>query len=79
MSYYITLYISLTVRSLRDGRSINTVSALLLQLVQTSAHDVRVQARNIRKARQQALTLRRQDSQNEPEEEPFLDEREMEV
>ena len=64
---------------LRDGRSISTVSALLLQLVQTSAHDVRVQARAIRKARLQDLALRRQDSMNEQEEQPFLDEKDMEV
>ncbi|CDO75304.1 hypothetical protein BN946_scf184654.g12 [Trametes cinnabarina] len=50
---------------LRDGRSIRTVSALLMQLVQTSAHDVRVEATAIRKAREQALALRRQDSYNE--------------
>ena len=38
---------------LRDGRSIRTVSALLLQLVQTSAHDVRIEAQNLRISRQQ--------------------------
>ena len=64
---------------LRDGRSISTVSALLLQLVQTSTHDVRVQARTIRKARLQEMALRRQDSMNEQEEQPFLDEKDMEV
>lgn len=57
---------------LRDGRSIRTVSALLLQLVQTSAHDVRVEARKLGKARQQALALRRQESINEKLEEPLL-------
>ncbi|PFH53278.1 hypothetical protein AMATHDRAFT_73479 [Amanita thiersii Skay4041] len=50
---------------LRDGRSIRTVSALLLQLVQTSAHDVRIEARRIGKARQNALALRRQESFSE--------------
>ena len=39
---------------LRDGRSIRTVSALLLQLVQTSAHDVPLRARKIMKMRLQA-------------------------
>ncbi|KAJ3559315.1 hypothetical protein NM688_g422 [Phlebia brevispora] len=64
---------------LRDGRSIRTVSALLLQLVQTSAHDVRVEARAIRKARQHALALHQQGNTNDSSEEPFLDERDMEV
>ncbi|TFK69516.1 protein rad9 [Pluteus cervinus] len=64
---------------LRDGRSIRTVSALLLQLVQTSAHDIRIDARNIHKARQNKLALRRQesmyDSQNAGQQiaDPFLD------
>ncbi|EIN12396.1 hypothetical protein PUNSTDRAFT_118258 [Punctularia strigosozonata HHB-11173 SS5] len=64
---------------LRDGRSIRTVSALLLQLVQTSAHDVRMEARRLGKARVQQLALRRQESINGasrgpvPEDEPFLD------
>lgn len=64
---------------LRDGRSIRTVSALLLQLVQTSAHDVRIEARKIGKARQQVFALRRQDSSSEKESEPFLDETDMQV
>ncbi|KAI0927411.1 hypothetical protein AcV5_007956 [Taiwanofungus camphoratus] len=63
---------------LRDGRSIRTVSALLLQLVQTSAHDVHLEARTLRKARQQALALRRQESFNEKHQVPFLDEKDME-
>lgn len=63
---------------LRDGRSIRTVSALLLQLVQTSAHDVRIQARKIDKARQNKFALRRQESQTESQTnllapDPFLD------
>ncbi|KAG8957597.1 Sister chromatid cohesion protein 2 [Tulasnella sp. 419] len=41
---------------LRDGRSIHTVSALLLQLVQTSAHDVRVEGIRFHKARMQLMT-----------------------
>ncbi|RPD54662.1 hypothetical protein L226DRAFT_613702 [Lentinus tigrinus ALCF2SS1-7] len=64
---------------LRDGRSIRTVSALLMQLVQTSAHDVRVEARAIRKARDQALALKRQESFTEkPPKEPLLDEHDQE-
>ncbi|OAX39889.1 hypothetical protein K503DRAFT_738603 [Rhizopogon vinicolor AM-OR11-026] len=52
---------------LRDGRSIRTVSALLFQLVQTSAHDVRVAARKISKARESRQALRRQDSERSAE------------
>ncbi|KIL61369.1 hypothetical protein M378DRAFT_26115 [Amanita muscaria Koide BX008] len=71
---------------LRDGRSITTVSALLLQLVQTSAHDVRLEARRIEKARQQSNALRRQESFSESQsqsrraqqEEDFLDEHDQE-
>lgn len=60
---------------LRDGRSIRTVSALLFQLVQTSAHDVRVAARKIAKRRQSRQALRRQDSvTNEKSAEPLMDE-----
>ncbi|KAG0704778.1 hypothetical protein DFH29DRAFT_981273 [Suillus ampliporus] len=60
---------------LRDGRSIRTVSALLFQLVQTSAHDVRVAARKIAKRRQSRQALRRQDSMaNEKSAEPVMDE-----
>lgn len=39
-----------------------TVSALLLQLVQTSAHDVRLAARKIERARQAKFASRRQES-----------------
>jgi hypothetical protein len=66
--------------SLRDGRSIRTVSALLFQLVQTSAHDVRVAARKIAKRRQSRQALRRQDSAtNERLAEPLIDELDAEV
>lgn len=58
---------------LRDGRSIRTVSALLLQLVQTSARDVRVAARKIAKARQNH-SLRRQDSSLEKLQDTMFDE-----
>ena len=67
---------------LRDGRSIRTVSALLLQLVQTSAHDVRIEARKIDKARQNKFALRRQESFSESQSgppEPFLDENDQGV
>lgn len=38
---------------LRDGRSIHTVTALILQLVQTSAHDTALQAREFSKKRRE--------------------------
>ncbi len=63
---------------LRNGQSIRTVSALLLQLVQTSAHNVRTEARRIARARQQQTALRRQDSSTNVVE-PFLDEQDSEV
>ncbi|KIJ60270.1 hypothetical protein HYDPIDRAFT_32393 [Hydnomerulius pinastri MD-312] len=62
---------------LRDGRSIRTVSALLLQLVQTSARDVRVAARKIAKARQNRA-LRRQDSALEKIKDVIFDEQDAE-
>lgn len=67
---------------LRDGRSIRTVSALLLQLVQTSAHDVRLKARKIEKNRQNQLALKRQESFSDSQQasqEPFLDENDHEA
>ncbi|KAG5642305.1 hypothetical protein DXG03_003025 [Asterophora parasitica] len=68
---------------LRDGRSIRTVSALLLQLVQTSAHDVRIEAKKIDKARQNRFAMKRQESMSESQiknmpPEPFLDENDLE-
>ncbi|KAI0051083.1 hypothetical protein FA95DRAFT_1554896 [Auriscalpium vulgare] len=67
---------------LRDGRSIRTVSALLLQLVQTSAHGVRLQARKLGKVRHNAQALRRQESISdmaaEREAKPFLDDKDVE-
>jgi len=70
--------------SLRDGRSIRTVSALLLQLVQTSAHDVRIEARKIEQLRRNKLALKRQESFNDSQSQqaqndPFLDETDQEV
>ncbi|KAJ3896942.1 hypothetical protein GG344DRAFT_35833 [Lentinula edodes] len=47
---------------LRDGRSMRTISALLLQLVQSSAHDIRLGARKIDRERQAKIALRRQES-----------------
>ena len=81
---YLALYIVLPIylHRLRDGRSIRTVSALLLQLVQTSAHDVRLEARKIEKVRQNKFALRRQESFSESQPgppEPFLDETDQEV
>jgi cohesin loading factor subunit SCC2 len=69
------------VYSLRDGQSIRTPSALLLQLVQTSAHDVRVNARRLEKERMNRLALKRQESLTdlkEQSEEPFLDDLDLE-
>ncbi|KAG6919647.1 hypothetical protein DXG01_003511 [Tephrocybe rancida] len=68
---------------LRDGRSIRTVSALLLQLVQTSAHDVRIEAKRIDKSRQNRFALKRQESLTESQmnllpPEPFLDDNDLE-
>ena len=66
--------------SLRDGRSIRTVSALLLQLIQTSSHDVAVKARNIEHRRKEMNALKRQESISESQMglqgqlQPFLDE-----
>lgn len=66
---------------LRDGRSIRIVSVLLLQLVQTSAHDVRLKARKIEKNRQNQMTLKRQESfsENRQVQESLLDENDQEV
>lgn len=64
---------------LRDGRSIRTVSALLMQLVQTSAHDVRVEIDSLRKARQAEIVMRRQDNIKSENSDTFLDEKDMQV
>lgn len=69
----------LMILRLRDGRSIRTVSALLLQLVQTSAHNVRQEARRIAKARQQQFAMKRQDSASGDLSGPFLDDIDLEV
>ncbi|KAH0832222.1 sister chromatid cohesion C-terminus-domain-containing protein [Lanmaoa asiatica] len=62
---------------LRDGRSIRTVSALLLQLIQTSARDVRIAARKISKTRQNRA-LRNQDSTTEKPKDIIFDEQDVE-
>lgn len=59
------------------------MSALLLQLVQTSAHDVRIEAKKIDKARQNRFALKRQESLTESQTnllapEPFLDDNDLE-
>lgn len=76
--------IGLTDFRLRDGRTIRTVSALLLQLVQTSAHDVRIKANDIAKQRRNKLALRRQESFSESQSqilasEDFLDDEDGDV
>lgn len=62
---------------LRDGHSIHTISALLLQLVQTSAHDVRVKGRSFAKARLQQISQFGQSSSNDAVE-PLLNEKDRE-
>ncbi|KAF9220470.1 hypothetical protein BS17DRAFT_739205 [Gyrodon lividus] len=62
---------------LRDGRSIRTVSALLLQLVQTSARDVRIAARRIAKTRQNRA-LKRQDNTLDKVQDVVFDEQDSE-
>ena len=79
VNYTFSCWFNSSYSSLRDGRSIRTVSALLLQLVQTSAHDVRLAAGRISKSRQQAFALRRQDSNTDLADEPFLEEQDFEV
>jgi cohesin loading factor subunit SCC2 len=70
---------TLILSRLRDGRSIRTVSALLLQLVQTSAHDVQTEARKIEKARNQAFAMHKQESFMKQEHDQFLDENDSRV
>ena len=64
--------------SLRDGRSIRTVSALLLQLVQTSTHDVSVEALGICKMSAQAA-MRQKERPSDNTGSAFLDETDIEV
>lgn len=67
---------------MRDGRSIRTISALLLQLIQTAAHDVRTESERLQRARQQQATLRRGDSNMiiaAGQKDVFLDENDFEV
>ncbi|KAG8956027.1 Sister chromatid cohesion protein 2 [Tulasnella sp. 424] len=62
---------------LRDGHSIHTISALLLQLVQTSAHDVRVKGRSFAKARLQQASQFGQSNAGDAAE-PLLSEKDRE-
>lgn len=63
---------------MRDGRTIHTVSALLLQLVQTSSHDVRIKVRRLAINRQQSFVMRH-DNQTDGSCEAFLTDRDHEV
>ncbi|KAL4249287.1 Sister chromatid cohesion protein [Abortiporus biennis] len=58
---------------LRDGRTISTISALLMQIVQTSTHTVKISAQAQVKARMQAAALRRRDSTQQVTNDDFLD------
>lgn len=77
---WLTLHLTFCVR-LRDGRSIHTVSALLLQLVQTSAHDVRLKAKRVSLNRQQSFVMKpeSQSAGQRSLNEPFLNDRDYEV
>jgi cohesin loading factor subunit SCC2 len=79
----IALTCSLAVCRLRDGRSIKTISALLLQLIQTSAHDVKIEAERLRRERQRNQTFKRGDStmsiEGDGSKQAFLDEADHEV
>lgn len=73
-------FTSSNVSRLRDGRSIHTVSALLLQLVQTSAHDVRIKVKRLAINRQESFVMRPDsNSQEASTNEAFLTERDHEV
>ncbi|GJJ15616.1 hypothetical protein Clacol_009894 [Clathrus columnatus] len=65
---------------LRDGRSIHTVSALLLQLVQTSTHDVRLKAKRLSLSRQQSFVMKpeSQGPSQYDSNEPFLNDKDHE-
>lgn len=76
--YVNNLHVLLPNYSLRDGRTIHTVSALLLQLVQTSAHDVRLKVKRLAINRQQSFVMRH-DSQMDGSTEAFLADRDHEV
>ncbi|CAE6533842.1 unnamed protein product [Rhizoctonia solani] len=59
---------------LRDGATIHVVSALLFQLVQTSAHDVRIHAQKLARKRREAIADSKTTSFVEGGKTPLLDE-----
>ncbi|KZT64240.1 hypothetical protein DAEQUDRAFT_747522 [Daedalea quercina L-15889] len=63
---------------LRDGQSIRTVSALLLQLIQTSAHDVRIDVQDMRRTREQEATAQRRGTSTQRMADTFLSAHESE-
>ncbi|KAG9123567.1 Sister chromatid cohesion protein 2 [Ceratobasidium sp. 392] len=63
---------------LRDGATIHVVSALLFQLVQTSAHDVRIHAQKLARKRREAIADANGPSAMENGKVPLLDEHDRE-
>ncbi|CCO30647.1 Protein rad9 AltName: Full=SCC2 homolog [Rhizoctonia solani AG-1 IB] len=63
---------------LRDGATIHVVSALLFQLVQTSAHDVRIHAQKLARKRREAIADAKLSSFVEGSKAPLLDEHDRE-
>ncbi|CAE6465375.1 unnamed protein product [Rhizoctonia solani] len=63
---------------LRDGATIHVVSALLFQLVQTSAHDVRIHAQKLARKRREAIADAKLSSLVEGGKAPLLDEHDRE-
>ncbi|CAE6459153.1 unnamed protein product [Rhizoctonia solani] len=63
---------------LRDGATIHVVSALLFQLVQTSAHDVRIHAQKLARKRREAIADSKATSFAEGGKTPLLDEHDRE-
>ncbi|CAE6432892.1 unnamed protein product [Rhizoctonia solani] len=63
---------------LRDGATIHVVSALLFQLVQTSAHDVRIYAQKLARKRREAIADSKTTSLVEGGKAPLLDEHDRE-
>ncbi|KAG8683687.1 Sister chromatid cohesion protein 2, partial [Ceratobasidium sp. 395] len=64
---------------LRDGATIHVVSALLFQLVQTSAHDVRIQAQKLARKRREAIADANTSNMVENGKAPLLDEHDREA
>ncbi|QRW20097.1 proline-rich protein Rad9 protein [Rhizoctonia solani] len=63
---------------LRDGATIHVVSALLFQLVQTSAHDVRIHAQKLARKRREAIADAKTTTFVEGGKVPLLDEHDRE-